>query len=95
MASALAQGQKGQTTMALSSETVSQFHNPEVDFLSLFAGLTESQLTLYETFPKDKVVPFFFQELKTTVYRSKTFPFNNIHRIDKMSLYFDSVYLLM
>lgn len=61
MASSLAQGQQGQTAMALRSETVSQFHNPEADFPSLHAGLTENQLTLYETFPKDKVVPFFFK----------------------------------
>lgn len=59
MASALAQGQQNQTTMALRSETLSQFHNPEVDFPSLYAGLTESQQTLCETFSKDKVVPFF------------------------------------
>lgn len=59
MASALAQGQQGQTTMAFRSEAVSQFHNTEVDFPSLYAGLTESQLTLYETFPKVKIFPFF------------------------------------
>lgn len=64
MASALAQGQQNQTTMALRSETLSQFHNPEVDFPSLYAGLTESQQTLYETFSKDKVVPFFFPRIK-------------------------------
>lgn len=39
-----------------------------------FVGVIESQLTLYKTFPK---------ELKTTIYRSKIFPFNNSHRIDK------------
>lgn len=42
MASALVQGQQDQTTMALRSETVSQFHNTEVDFPSLFVGLSEA-----------------------------------------------------